>query len=769
MKSIHLDTFLLCVMLTALLASCSSVALVPEDDHLYTGIDKIEYPDFRKSDHAFLTRKEIEAALACKPNGSLFGSSGHRSPFPVSLWIYNAFSNSSKPWQRWLSKTFGKAPVLMSQVNPQLRSVVAQSVLHAHGYFRGTVGHDVRPMGNPRKQKVAYTVDMGPLFTVDTISYTNYPPEADSIIHAHESERLIVKESPFDVSLLDRERIRISRLLRDNGYYYFQPSYSTYLADTLQNEGKAGLKLRMLDSLPDVAQRKWYIGKIDINLRREFAEELHQITRRRRYVVHHNGKRTPVRMKVIMRDVKFRPGDIYSYDKYVESMEKLAGKGLFNMVDFQFTPRDSSATCDSLDLMINCVFDKPYDFYVEANATGKTNGLLGPGLTLGLAKRNAFRGGEKVEFNVHGSYEWQTGHDIEGTSTQINTYEYGGDASVEFPRLLLPFVRRKRFFVTPSTTLKGSLNIVNRAHYFRRHVISGEWTYRIQTSETSRHQFSPLILEYNYMNAMTDEFKEILDATPYLKTAMMDQFIPKLSYTYTYASPAKAASPVSWETTVSESANLLSLSYAVFGEKWSDKEKTMFKNPYAQFFKIETDLRKTWSLGQSSQIVGHLNIGVAYAYGNSTAIPYSEQFYVGGANSIRAFNVRSVGPGAYRLAEKKNAYMDRTGDVKLLANLEYRTKLFGNLHGALFFDAGNVWTVHDDPYRPQGQFRFDEFAQQLAVGTGIGLRYDLEFFVLRLDWGIGLHLPYETGKKGFYNIPSFKDGQSFHLAVGYPF
>ena len=160
---------------------------------------------------------------------------------------------------------------------------------------------------------------------------------------------------------------------------------------------------------------------------------------------------------------------------------------------------------------------------------------------------------------------------------------------------------------------------------------------------------------------------------------------------------------------------------------------------------------------------------MAYAYGNSTAIPYSEQFYVGGANSIRAFNVRSVGPGAYRLAEKKNAYMDRTGDVKLLANLEYRTKLFGNLHGALFFDAGNVWTVHDDPYRPQGQFRFDEFAQQLAIGTGIGLRYDLEFFVLRLDWGIGLHLPYETGKKGFYNIPSFKDGQSFHLAVGYPF
>ncbi len=756
--------------LLVLIAACNTTSKIPDDDQLYIGIDKIDYSNYQKHTHVSVTREEVDAALACAPNGALFGSSTYRTPFPYALWIYNAFSDSKSKMGQWFAKTFGKAPVLMSHVNPELRASVAQSVLHVHGYFRGKVDYEIVPKKNPKKAKVAYKVDMGQLFTIDSIEYRNFPPEADSLISSTQNERLLKKGEPFDVTSLDGERKRLSRLFRNNGYYYYQPDYATYLADTIQVPGKVQVRMQMLDSLPASAQRKWYIGKLDINLRREMMEQLRDSTKRRRYTVHYNGKRSPIRMRVIMRDVKFRPGTLYSYDDYITSMDKIASKGIFSLVDFQFTPRDSTATCDTLDLAINCVFDKPYDFYIEANATGKSNGLVGPELVMGFTKRNAFRGGEKFDFNIHGSYEWQTGHDMEGSSTQINSYEYGGDASLEFPRLIMPFVsQRKRFYTTPSTMLKGSLNIVNRAKFFRRHIISGEWTYKIQTSETSRHQFSPLILEFNYMNAKSDLFTEILEESPYLKTAMMDQFIPKLSYTYSYSSPSSKRNPIYWETTLSESANMLSLAYAAFGEKWNDKGKTMFKNPYAQFFKIETDLRKTWTLGSHTQLVGHINMGLAYAYGNSESVPYSEQFYVGGANSIRAFNVRSIGPGAYKLADKKYAYMDRTGDLKFLANLEFRTRLFDNLYGATFLDAGNVWIIREDSYRTGGKFLWNKAFRQLAVGTGIGLRYDLKYFVLRLDWGIGLHIPYDTGKSGFYNIPSFKDGQSFHLAIGYPF
>ena len=192
----------------------------------------------------------------------------------------------------------------------------------------------------------------------------------------------------------------------------------------------------------------------------------------------------------------------------------------------------------------------------------------------------------------------------------------------------------------------------------------------------------------------------------------------------------------------------------------------MFKNPYAQFVKIETDLRKTWQVADHAQLVAHINGGIIWSYGNSQSSPYSEQFYVGGANSIRAFNVRSVGPGRYYTNQSRLSYLDQTGDIKLQANVEFRPRIFGNLYGAVFLDAGNVWAMRDDGYRAGSKFNIKNIFKETALGTGIGVRYDLDFFVLRLDWGIGLHLPY---KSGFYNMPSFGDSQSLHFAIGYPF
>lgn len=766
-----------------LLVSCSTTSQLPAGEQLYIGLDHVTYENYEKNDHATATKEEVDAVLACQPNGALFGSSFHRTPLPYGLWIWNAFSDSESGLGKWLAKSFGKPPVLMSTVNPALRSTVAQSVLRAHGYFRGKVNHETLQMKNPKKGKIGYNIDMGHLFTLDSIAYINFPPAAEELIALSESDRKIKSGDAFDVSMLDAERTRLSNLFRNNGYYYYEPGYASYLADTLSVPGKVQLKLQMADSLPSAALKKWYIGKVDVQLRKQFMKRLNDSIQRRRFTVHFNGRRPPVRAGVLLGALKLRPGQLYSYDNYLESVSKLSTTGLFSMVDFRFTPRDTTLIGDTLDMQVTTVFDKPYDFYIEGNMTGKTNGLVGPELILGLTKRNVFRGGEKLDFNIHGSYEWQTGHDAEGTSSDINSWEYGGDISLEYPRLLIPRfgkknidgrrrgpqIHRRRFYSSSSTLIKASLNIVNRAKYFRRHIISGEFTYNFQTSETSRHSFSPLILSYNYMNRTTARFDTILQESPYLKMAMMDQFIPKMNYTYFYNSPQNLRNPIRWEISVSESANILSLGYLIAGKKWGEKEKTMFQNPYAQFFKIETDFRKTWELGKYSELVGHLNAGIIFSYGNSFMAPYSEQFYVGGANSVRAFNVRTIGPGSYYVPIRKYSYMDQTGDIKLQGNLEYRSRLFGNLHGAVFIDAGNVWTRHNDDYRPGGRMKLKSLLDQLAVGTGVGLRYDLDFFVLRLDWGIGIHLPYDTGKNGYYNIPKFKDGQSIHLAIGYPF
>ena len=756
-----------------LLASCSTTKNLREGDQLFIGLTKIEYnnadEDDKNTDHYVTTKEEVEASLATAPNGALFGSSYYRTPFPYGLWIWNAFSGSKNKIAQWITKTFGKAPVLMRQVNPELRASVAQSVLHNHGYLNGKVSYKVVPQKNPKKAKIGYTVDFGPLYTIDSLEYLGFPSEADSLIRKTMDEALIGKGSPLDASAMDAERNRLSKIFRNNGYYFYQPGFASYLADTTAVPGKAQLRLQMADNLPGIALRKWYIGRINIDIRKQFMEQLTDSFSHRYFTVRFKGKRPPIRPRIILADLKLRPRQLFSYDKYTESLNKINGSGQFSSVEFNFTPRDTTGLCDTLDINLSCTFGKPYDFYIETNYKNKINGRHGPELVVGFVKRNAFRGGEKLDINLHGSYEWEQGGNVNGAGGNMNSYEYGIDASIEFPRLIVPFLKRRRYFTTPSTYAKVSMNVLNRPDYFKMHTFSAEWTYTWQRSIKWRHEFSPLTLQYQKLNRTTAKFDSILYENPYLQTSMQNVFIPKMHYTLTYSSAAHSRNPLVWETTITEAGNILTLGYMAAGNKWSDTDKELFKNPYAQFLKLETDISKTWAVGEKSHLVAHANAGIIYSYGNSRTAPYSEQFYVGGANSIRAFAVRSIGPGSYTTDVSRLSYLDQTGDIKLQLNLEYRFNLFGGLYGAAFIDAGNVWALRDDGYRHGSQFKLKNALKEMALGTGVGIRYDLDFLVLRLDWGVGLHVPYETGKSGFYNIPKFKDGQALHLAVGYPF
>lgn len=765
---------LLWLLAVLMLVSCSTTSGLPEGDQLFAGLKKIKYEDYEKNTHFAETKTEVEAALATEPNGSLFGSSYYRSPFPVSLWIWNGFQGREGVVSKWIARSFGQPPVLMSWVNPELRAQVAQSVLRSNGYFRSQVKSEVVPMKNPKEAKIAYTAHLNQLFTLDTVSYVNFPPAADSLLRATIDEAKIRQGDAFSAGQLDAERTRVSTLFRNNGYYYYQPGYTSYLADTVAVPGKVRLRLQLADSLPDNVMRKWYVGKIRLELRKNFMEQLRDSVDRRYFSMFYNGRRSPIRPGIVLRNLKLRPRKLFSYDDYVESANAISGDGLFSMVDFKFTPRAANPSSanpqpsDTLDLTLSCVFDKPYDFYIESNVTGKTSGWLGPGLVVGLTKRNAFRGGEKFDLTLHGSYEWQTGSGGDGVKTRVNSYEYGVDASLEIPRLVVPLLKRRRFFTTPTTLLHVSSDVINRARYFKRHVVSGELSYTFQTTPTMMHQFTPLSLQYNYMTSHTATFEQLMQNSPYLQVSMKDQFIPKMRYVLLYSSPKGTRHPLYWQTAVSEASNLLSLGYVVAGKHWKEKDKSMFKNPYAQFVKLESEFRKTWQLSEHAQLVAHADAGVIYAYGNSTFAPYTEQFYVGGANSIRAFTVRSVGPGSYVSTADRSSYLDQTGDVKFLLNLEYRPRLFGNLHGAVFLDAGNVWALREDADRPGAKFVLRNVPKELALGTGFGLRYDLDFFVIRLDWGLGIHNP-SSPKHGFYNIRKFHDGHNIHLAVGYPF
>ena len=790
----YLFTFLL------FFVSCSMTKNIPEDDQLFTGLTKIVYEDEPEDnpfeDHLDAIKEEVEAALATTPNGSLFGSSYYHTPWSWRLWVYNTYANKDSKFARWMTKSFGRAPVLMSQVNPTLRASVARSVLQSNGYFRGNVTYETVTSKNPKKCKIGYTIHLDSLFTLDSVAYVNFPAPLQTLIDSTLSESLIKSGEPFSVSALDGERSRITNLFRNNGYYYYNSNYASYLADTFNVAGKAQLRFQLAEGLTPEALSKRYIGNIAVQFRKNMREQLTDSVKRRHLTIRYNGKNPPIRPNTILRNLRLRPRQEYSYDNYLESASKINATGVFSSTDFLFTPR---AGTDTLDLVLNCVFEKPYDFYLETNAIGRTSGRYGPEVKIGFTRRNLFRGGEKLDINLHGSYEWQ-----HGGGENSATYQYGADASIEFPRILAPFynservrrdkngrpIRRRRPYAAPTTLAKMSFDIVQRPDYYRMHVASGEWTYRWQPTATSRHEYSPLTLKYQFKNTTTAKYDSVMEKNMYLSASMEDYLIPKMRYTYTYTSPATLRNPIRWETTIEESGGITSLIDLARGKSLNEKYKTLFKAPYTQFIKLETDLTKTWSLGLFSKLVGHLNAGILYNYGNCDNAPFTELFYVGGANSIRAFLMRDIGPGRlmyFEGASRQINYVLRNGDFKLVGNLEYRTPLFGNLEGALFLDAGNVWFLRysdlldETDYTSQEAYEEDKeiyeqmgfdaskFFNDIAVGTGIGLRYNLGFLVIRLDWGVALHVPYDTGKSGYFNISRFKDAHTLHFAIGYPF
>lgn len=805
----------ICLLMACIMMSCSSTSNLDEGEQLYTGLKPIEYVNYDYCSHFVDTKEEMEAALATAPNGALFGSSYYRTPFPYALWIYNAYSKSNTMVAKWLTSSFGKAPVLLHNVNPELRASVAESVLQNHGYFRGKVSYDVvygKPkkikndtISRPRTAKIAYTVDMGPLYTIDTVQYSNFKGEAFEMLKGTES--LLKSGNPFDIATLDSERSRIYDLFRNHGYYYYQPSYTSFLADTLQTPGKVKLMLHLTDSLEERVMRKWVIGRVDVDIRRTSRETLTDTLNRRFLTIRFGGKKSPIRPRVILSDVKLRPGQLFSQDDYSESMSRLLAKGIYSTMNMEFTPkvnengdyvilsdtvsqvtREGQSRKDAgiLDMRINCVLDKPYDFTLQANYLGKTSGRMGPGVGLGFAKRNAFRGGELLSFNVAANYEFQTGA---GASANANNYEISGDLTLSMPRLLLPsFIvsKRHRWQTTPSTLISIARETINRSGFFRRHILSAELSYVFQNTYKSVHQFSPLILEYDRMVDVSNDYIIHEIESPVLLANGDDRFMPKMRYSYRYTSPMNYRNPIYASFTLTEASNLLALGYVLSGKKWGEQYKKAFGAPFAQFLKLEAEWRKTWKVGEYSSVVAHAQGGAVFSYGNSETAPYSERFYVGGANSIRAFPARGIGPGRSYNGNEKYSYVTNTGEMKLVGNLEYRPRLFGSLYGALFVDIGNVWCFDDPPIKFSDQESYDviyqymgdqkgrnfemkHFLNDLAVGVGVGIRYDLDFFVLRLDWGFALHTPYSNLKSGYFNIPSFGKGQCLNFAIGYPF
>lgn len=756
-------------------SACSTTRNLPEGETLYIGVDKMEVVNADDSETGVTALEEVEAALSYPPNNAILGSNSLRWPLPIGLWVYNNFEKykDKKGVGRWIYDHMAANPVLMSNVNPSTRVKIATNLLRDYGFFNGRVGYEEIAQKNPKKTKVSYRIDMGNPYYLDSIAYLKYPAKADSLIQGSRKQSVLKSGDNFNVVKLEEERQRIASLLQNNGFYYFRPEYSTYRADTLQRPGYVGLQVVPQTGIAPEAKKQYYIGKTSVYLTGYNGEMPTDSLKLRTMTLYYNGKKPPIRPGVLMRNLFYKKGDLYNKDRQTFTQEAMARMGVFKFTEFRYLPQDTLATCDTLDVRINAMFDQPYDAELEFNVTSKSTDQVGPGAAFSLTRKNFMRMGANLSLQLKGSYEWQTNSTVEGDNTVMNSYELGASLSLDFPRLMLPWsdkdLRRSRF--PQHTSFKLYVNQLNRARFFKMLSFGGNVTYDFQRSRTWKHSVTPFRLEFNTLQSTTARFDSITAVNPTLALSMGNQFIPAMDYTLTFDNARqKRRHQLWWQTTLTSAGNVTSLIYAALGKGLKETDKKLLNSPYAQFLKITSEVRTLLRIRGKHQLAARLMGGVIYAYGNQTIAPYSEQFYIGGANSIRAFTVRSLGPGTYHpAANSKYSYIDQTGDIKLEANLEYRFPIFGDLYGATFLDAGNVWLIRKEASRPGGQLTLKDFAKSIALGTGVGLRYDLEFLVLRLDLGIALHAPYDTGKSGYYNIPKFKDGLGLHFAIGYPF
>lgn len=764
------------ILLALLLAACSTTRYVPDGEQLYTGIEKMEFTDAdanAKSETGQTAVDEISYALECPPNGSFMGSSSTRL-LPVGLWFYNAFHDSKKGIGRWLFKTFAKEPVLISGVNPELRANVATDILKYYGYFNGKVEATTLPGKNPKKAKVAYRITFNRPSVYDSITYTKFPYAIDTLIAANSRRSTIKSGDQFNAAAMEEERSRISNMLRNNGYYHFQPAYISYLADTINTPGKVNLRVQPVGNIPSESYNAYRIGNINLRVMDnsysggDISSLRADTVSRRNFSYIYYGKKMPVRAGSILRNIQMRKGELYSQESQQRALQMLTQMNIFSSISFNMSPRKD---CDTIDVNVITQLDKPYDFTFELNATSKSNSQIGPGSKITLAKKNVFRGGETLKLSLTGSYEWQTDEKIKGRAAVVNSWEMGADVSLTFPRLFFPIIHRRYLRVPSSTSLRLYTDQMNRSGFFRMIHAGGDITYKIFSSSSSTHTVIPFRLTYDMLLRTTEKFDSIVASNRAIENSFRNQFIPAMQYTYTYDESNTNHRNKTWlEVSFTSAGNVTSLVYWAFGNALSKRDKNILGNPYAQFVKGTAELRKLWKISNSHYIANRIMIGAIHSYGNAEYAPYSEQFYIGGANSLRAFTVRSVGPGSYRPnSNNRYSYLDETGTLKLEMNVEYRFRLVADLHGALFVDAGNIWLIKKDPERPGGEFRIDKFAEQLALNTGFGLRYDLQFLVLRVDFGLGLHAPYKTKRSGYFNLNPLKDGFAWHFGIGYPF
>ncbi|MGI4742222.1 MAG: BamA/TamA family outer membrane protein [Janthinobacterium lividum] len=757
-------------LLLGLLGSCTGLRYVPEGQKLYTGSKvTLKAPDKLRNQAAL--QAELVDVIRPQPNFSILG----RRP---KLFFWHLGVGKSKGLGHFLAGKFGEAPVLLSQVKPSTVRTLISNRLENRGYFHAQTASEV--VEQEKTAQVNYIATPGQQYTMQEIHFPERDTLIDRAIRNTQVASLLKVGDPYDLDVLTQERLRIDQALKNQGYYYFNPTYLLFQVDSTL-AGKVNVYYKVKAEAPARATRPYWLKMVNLNTNYILTD-----TVRRKPIIYDKFRYFPdetmFKARAITRAVFLTPDSLFRLRRRDQTLSRLMSLGTFRFVEIKFKPSvaGDSAGRARLDADVLMTQLRKKSVRAELQLVSKSNGFTGPGLTVTYRNRSALRGAEQLIINGVASTETQTRAPA-GAESRSNTglisNEFGINAQLLVPRLVvpqLPFLnpRLVNSDFQPRTNFGAGIRYVSRTGYFSTTSYSANYGYSWKTKITNEQELKLIDVSYN---AVTTQpvFQTLLLERPFLQQAYRSQFILASSYRYTYNEQVleNRRQQIFFQGMAEVSGNAANaLSSLVVGKKSPTEHYTIGGQQFAQYAKFDLELREYYRLSDDpksgNRIVGRLQIGVGLPYGNSSggSLPYLRQYGIGGPNSVRAFAARQIGPGSYKASStdltNSFSYYDQVGDLRLEGNLEYRQDLFPYVKGAVFVDAGNIWLVNNDPQRPGGQFQASTFFNQLAVGAGVGLRVDVQFFVIRFDYAVPVRANYGT--------PDDKSGR-LNLAIGYPF
>ncbi|MBE0662708.1 MAG: BamA/TamA family outer membrane protein [Bacteroidales bacterium] len=758
------------VLMLMLLSACSGLRNLPEGEKLYTGADiELEHNEKIGRKKKKNITNVAEGGVRPEPNRSFLG-------IRPRLWLYQvAGENPESRLGKWIKKK-GSPPVLMSQVKPDVTKAIIDARLYNIGIFESYT--DYETIEKKRTAKVVYTSDIHTPYTISEVKYSIFIDSLSRLIESVKESSLVEPGEDYNLDILKTERERIDLFLKHRGYFYFSPDYLLFLADTAAEDRSVSLTLILKGGIPESAITVYCIKNVfidqDYSLSEEVVERTKDTVRHRNNVFRIRGSGMNIKPEAILNSVFLRKGEIYSRRKHNITLNRLMSMGNFKFVQVKLFDSDTSAL-GYLDVDILMTSMTKRSFRAEMDIVTKSNDFTGPRMNVSLLNRNIFKGAELLYVAMAGSYEAQFGGDE-------NLYSFSLNPNLEltFPRFITPFkIRTENSIYIPKTIVNLSYNYLRRVKYFDMQTIQFGFGYRWRESNLKEHELNPFTLSNTSIRNQSAEFSELLESNPFLKRSYEEQFIAAANYTFVYDDqvlPHKSLQTY-LRASVESAGNLFSLGNIISGETPSpENSSSVLGSVYSQYAKFSLDSRVFYSFRDKNKIAVRLFTGVAKPYGNSAVLPYAKQFFSGGSNSIRAFHINSVGPGTFNQDSISIGFLQLGGEIKLEANAEYRFNIYRFFKGALFVDAGNIWLNKSNPETPGSAFAGDKFLSELAAGTGIGIRIDLSFFLLRFDLAMPLRKPWlEDGNRWVIDQINFSDPEwrrdnlILNVAIGYPF